>query len=364
MLGFDVGAARKVWTAFLIGLLLFIIYIASTTVLVVVFAVFFSYLIYPMVALVERVRPRRVPRVASIAIVFVVVVALLAVVGSLFGVELQDQASRLVKQLPALLRTDVQNRLPLPHFLEPLRERILEFVRSQIETGSDKAVPLARSLGVGVVHAAGNVIYLVLVPILSFLLIKDGEKMRKAFLALLNRPHRTLWVGIVDDVNVLLSRYVRALLFLSLATLLCYGIAFSLFGVPYAFLLAVSAALLEFVPFAGPLAAIAITLVVAVFSGFPHPFWLLLFIGLYRLFQDYVLNPYLMSEGVEVSPFLVIVGLLAGDQLGGVAGIFLAVPVIAALKIVVSRAQVFYAASHEQGDAARHALTGRTDDEA
>ena len=361
MLGFDVGTARKVWTAALLALLFFVIYVASTTVLVIVFAVFFSYLIYPMVALVERVRPRRVPRVASIALVFVVVVALLAVVGSLFGVQLQDQATRLLSQLPALMRTDVPNRLPLPHFLEPLRERIVDFVRSQIETGSDKAVPVARSLGLGVVHAASNLIYLVLIPILSFLLIKDGAQMRDAFLALLNRRHRVLWSDIVDDVNVLLSKYVRAMLFLSLATLLCYGVAFSLLGVPYAFLLAVSAGLLEFVPFAGPLAAVAITLVVAVFSGYPHLLWLVVFIGLYRLFQDYVLNPYLMSEGVEVSPFLVIVGLLAGDQLGGVAGIFLAVPVIAMLKIVVGRARVFYATSHDEGNTAQRVPVEKTD---
>jgi predicted PurR-regulated permease PerM len=364
MLGFDVGTARKVWTAFVLALLFFIIYIASRTVLVVVFAVFFSYLIYPMVGFVERVTPPRVPRVAAIAVVFVVVVALIAVAGSLFGVELQDQATRLVTQLPGLLRTDVPSRLPLPHFLEPLRERIADFVRSQVEAGSDKAVPLARSLGLGVVHAASNLIYLVLIPILSFMLIKDGDRMRDAFLALLNRSHRVLWSEILDDVNVLLSKYMRALLFLSLATLLCYGAAFSLLGLPYAFLLAVSAGLLEFVPFAGPLAAIAITLVVAVFSGYPHLLWLVIFIGLYRLFQDYVLNPYLMSEGVEVSPFLVIVGLLAGDQLGGVAGIFLAVPVIATLKIVIGRARVFYAASREQGEIARRALTGNTDDEA
>lgn len=124
---------------------------------------------------------------------------------------------------------------------------------------------------------------------------------------------------------------------------------------------AVSAALLEFVPFAGPLGAIAITLVVAVFSGYSHLLWLLIFIAIYRLFQDYVLNPYLMSEGVEVSPFLVIVGLLAGDQLGGVAGIFLAVPVIAMLKIILGRARVYYARSHSEGEEARRALTGKTD---
>lgn len=80
------------------------------------------------------------------------------------------------------------------------------------------------------------------------------------------------------------------------------------------------------------------TVTVAGFSGYPHLLWLIGFIVAYRLFQDYALNPYLMSEGVKVSPLLVIVGLLAGEQLGGVAGIFLSVPVIAALKIVLSRA--------------------------
>jgi predicted PurR-regulated permease PerM len=103
-------------------------------------------------------------------------------------------------------------------------------------------------------------------------------------------------------------------------------------------LLAGLAAVLEFIPFAGPLAASAAALVVAGFSGYDHLLWLLGFIVAYRVFQDYVLNPYLMSEGVEVSPLMVILGLLAGDQLGGVAGIFLSVPAMAALKIIFTRA--------------------------
>lgn len=98
-------------------------------------------------------------------------------------------------------------------------------MRGQIETGSDKAVPMARSVGLGVMHAASNLIYLVLIPILSFLLIKEGPQMREDFLDLLNDRHRTLWAEIVTDLNVLLSKYVRALLFLSLATLICYATA-------------------------------------------------------------------------------------------------------------------------------------------
>ncbi|MFD2272284.1 AI-2E family transporter [Undibacterium arcticum] len=89
--------------------------------------------------------------------------------------------------------------------------------------------------------------------------------------------------------------------------------------------------------FVGPLVAVGTVLTVSSFSGYEHLLWLSGFIFSYRIFQDYVLSPYLMSEGVEVSPLLVIIGLLAGDELGGVAGIFLSVPVLATLKIVFVR---------------------------
>jgi predicted PurR-regulated permease PerM len=340
MLGFDVRVARIVWTVFLVCLLLFITYLISPTLLVVVFAVFFSYLLYPLVELAERVRPARVPRTVSIGIVFVLAIAVIVVIGTVFGSRIESEASKLSEQLPALMKSNnVTDRIPLPDFMEPLRARILGFLQDQLAGSGDKAMPLAKQFGVGVMHAASNLIYLVLVPILSFLLIKEAPEMRRSFLDMLSDRQQALWSGIIDDLDVLLSRYVRALLLLSIATFICYGAAFSALGVPYALLLAGSAALLEFVPFAGPLAAAALALLVAGFSGYDHLLWLAGFIFAYRMFQDYVLNPYLMSEGVEVSPFMVIVGLLAGDQLGGVIGIFLSVPVMAAIKIVFVRLQ-------------------------
>jgi hypothetical protein len=70
------------------------------------------------------------------------------------------------------------------------------------------------------------------------LLIKEGPDMRDGLLSLLNRPNKKLWGAIIDDLDILLSRYVRALLLLSIATFVSYSIAFSLMGVPYGLLLA------------------------------------------------------------------------------------------------------------------------------
>ncbi|EJN08829.1 AI-2E family transporter [Herbaspirillum sp. YR522] len=361
MLGFDLRIARIVWTVALVALLFFITYTVSATLLVLVFSVFFSYLVYPLVEQMERVRPRRVPRTVSIAVVFALVLAIVAAVAAVFGSRIQEEALHLSEQLPSLLRSnDMVARIPLPGFAEPVRERILGFLRDQLANGTDQAMPLAKQFGVGVMHAASNLIYLVLVPIISFLLIKDAPAIRDEMLSWMNGGNRRLWNNIIKDLDVLLSRYVRALLFLSIATLAAYSIAFSLMGVPYAMLLAGLAAVLEFIPFAGPLAASAAALLVAGFSGYPHLLWLVGFIVAYRLFQDYVLNPYLMSEGVEVSPLMVILGLLAGDQLGGVAGIFLSVPVMAALKIIFTRASAARkarrAAEEREAQAAADAL--------
>ena len=63
----------------------------------------------------------------------------------------------------------------------------------------------------------------------------------------------------------------------------------------------------------------------------------MVFLIVYRLFQDYVLSPYLLSSGVELHPLLVLFGVLAGEQVAGIPGMFFSVPVIAALRIIVVR---------------------------
>ncbi len=338
MFGFDARVARIVWTCFLVVLVLLITYSIRSTLLVVVFAIFFSYLLYPLVQLVERIKPRRFPRTGSIGIVFIFATGIIVAGVILFGATITDEAVRLGQQLPTLLKPEnISQRIPLPGFLEPQRARLLAFITEQLQHGTGQALPFAQRLGLGVMHAATNLIYLILIPVLSFLLIKEAPTIRTEFIAALSGRNGTLWAGITEDLDVLLSKYVRALITLSIATFVVYSLVFSSLGVPYAFLLSGVAGLLEVIPFVGPLSAVVMIMAVAAFSGYVHLLWLLVFILAYRIFQDYVLSPYLMSEGVEVSPLLVIVGLLAGDEIAGVAGIFLSVPVLAAMKIILVR---------------------------
>ena len=83
--------------------------------------------------------------------------------------------------------------------------------------------------------------------------------------------------------------------------------------------------LLEFIPMIGPLTAGAVILVVALISG-AHFWAVLIFLVAYRMFQDYVLSPHLMGQGVELHPLLVLFGVFAGAEVAGIAGSFLSVP--------------------------------------
>jgi predicted PurR-regulated permease PerM len=336
LFGIDRQVARAAWTVAVVALALYCIYTVRTTLLVVLIAVFFSYLVYPLFALLQRWLGPRVPRIAVLCLSFLIVLGALGLAGTVFGSPLSAEATTLAQQAPKLLEPgELARRLPLPAVLEPFRVRMAAMLHGLVMGGTAQALPVVRGLGTGLVHAAGNLIYLVIVPIFSFLMILEAPASGFVFSWLRARKNGDLWSSVVSGLNDLLARYVRTLALLSLATLLVYSIVLSLMGAPFALLLALLAALLEVIPVFGPLAGAVAIMAVAVFSGYEHLLWLLAFFVAYRIFQDYVLNPYLMSEGVNVPPILVVFGLLAGDELAGVPGIFLSIPVIAAIRIML-----------------------------
>lgn len=167
--------------------------------------------------------------------------------------------------------------------------------------------------------------------------LKDGPSMRAGIIEIFEEDSRPLVDSILSDLHVVLAQYMRALVLLSMATFVSFTVFMSIAGTPYAILLACIAAILEVIPVLGPLTAAVIILIVAALSGYAHLLLLLIFLVLYRLFQDYILNPNLMSAGVEVHPLLVLFGVLAGEQLAGIPGMFFSVPAIAALRAVLGR---------------------------
>ena len=107
------------------------------------------------------------------------------------------------------------------------------------------------------------------------------------------------------------------------------GAGFALLGNPYAILLGVIAGVLEVVPLMGPLAVAVIAVVIAALHDPRLAVWTAVFLIALRLVEDYVIYPRLIGRDIHLHPLVVILAVLGGAELDGIAGVFIAVPLVA-----------------------------------
>jgi predicted PurR-regulated permease PerM len=298
------------------------LYLIRETLLVFAIALMFAYLLYPLLDTIDR-RLSWKTRTPALALTFLLVLGIITVFAVFIGTRVGKQATQLALQVRD------------PNFAKQVKEwRVLDVpVGAEIVQHYNDILGMVPEISLRVLSASRNLVYLIIIPILSFFILKDGRQIRDGFLDLFDGA-RTAAQETLLDAHILMLQYMRALLFLCLATLIAFSVVLSLLGVPYAILLASIAFPLEFIPLVGPLIAASLIIGVSAFSGYPHVLWLVIFLGIYRMFQDYLLSPHLMSKGVELHPLLVIFGVFAGGEIGGVAGIFLSVPVLALLRLL------------------------------
>jgi predicted PurR-regulated permease PerM len=337
MLSLDRRVLNAVWTIFLFALAVALIYAIRGALMTFTLAVFLALLLSPLVTFVDHFTSIRIPKTVSLAVVYVLLIAAFAAI--LLGVvsAVAADARTLSGTLPDQLRSDPLGGLPLPAWLAPMRERLSVWLRDRLDDLGKNAISLSGQALKELASGLGAAVSVVLVPILAFFFVKDGRQLRDGFIQSVPRKHQFLVHQILQDLHRLLSQYLRALLILSMVAFVSYAIFLSLTGASYAVLLAGIAGMLEFIPAAGPFMAILIIAGVGLVSGYTHWFLLLVFVIVYRVAQDYILQPMLLSSGMRIHPLLIIFGVLAGGELAGIPGIFFSIPLIAALRLIFLR---------------------------
>jgi predicted PurR-regulated permease PerM len=173
-----------------------------------------------------------------------------------------------------------------------------------------------------------------LVPILGFFLLKDARPLRDLALQILPPGRlRSRGVKFLGELNATMAAYIRAQVTACLLIGVVCTLGFVLIGIPYAIVLGIAAGLLEFIPLAGPL---TVGLVAATFAAFHSPgqaLAVVTFLVALRVVQDYVVYPKIVGRGIHLHPLAVILAILCGAELGGLIGIFLAIPAVAILTV-------------------------------
>jgi predicted PurR-regulated permease PerM len=325
MFSLDDRAGNVVTTVTLFVAVAAALYVARAAVLVFVLSLLFAYLVEPAVTFVQEHSPLlKGNRNWAIAQVYLIAVLLGGSFVYQFGPHLVTQTKKLnatvIDLSENLSAGDTNSGLSTPKaFL--VRHR--DFVASAFGRAADSAA-----------YVAERALWILALPILAIFFLKEGRQMARAFLDTIAQPGDETLVGrILRDIDTMLAKYVRAQLALAGLSFLFYSISMSLLRLPYAIVLGVLGGALEFLPVVGCIVSAAMILTVGILS---HSHWIVMagLLGLWRLAQDYVNSPRIMGKTLQLSPLTVVFALMIGGQLGGIAGVFLAVPVVAVLRIV------------------------------
>lgn len=343
----DSRTSRVLFTVLLFALGLGFLYAARRTLIIFLFAVFFAYLINPAVGRLDKlVRGRG----RAIAVIYLLLLVALGLVVFFAGPRISRQSARLGQALPGLVDNagngqlsgqigELAARIGSQHgWSETTQARIQDFVGSHRE---DLSV-FAQRIGVRAAQTAQESWTLFLVPILAIFFLRDGDSFHAVILQLVqSRTQREFLEDVLRDLNQMLAQFIRAQLTLAAFSLLAYTAVLGLMHVPYAMMLGTAGGAMEFVPVVGPLVAGVVMTLVAVLSGYQHWPFLVLFLVIWRIVQDYAISPRIMGASVELHPLAALFGILAGGEIAGVLGVYLSIPVMASLRIVFRRWRIY-----------------------
>ena len=324
-------------TILLVAAVCGVVYSARSVIAIFVFAVLFAYLLNPFVKFQQRhsllFRNLRRPAVVEAYLAFVFIIALM---GHAFAPGIARNTVKLIDGIPVLLdglsTGEIATELGDKYGWSDKQETR---VRSFLTRHREDIDSLVRTVDRQVPQAAGVLFCIILVPILAIFFLRDGEDIAGSLIRLVfpvdSRPRVH---GIAQELHFILSSYMRAQPLLCGLSFVFYSAALLLFRFPHAMGLAVLGGLLEFIPTVGWASTAAVILTVGIVSH-SHWGWMAALLAVWRLTQDYVITPRVLGSRLEIHPLAAIFAVLVGAEVGGIIGIYLAVPFVASMLVIL-----------------------------
>ncbi|WP_279486931.1 AI-2E family transporter [Aeromonas veronii] len=299
-------------------------------------ALVMAYLLEWPVARLQKAGLSRTLATSVILILFIAVA-----VASLLGLipTLVSQGINLAKEAPAMLThaQDYVRTLPdkYPELIDvSLVETVIDNIRQRILSGGEHLV--SASLG-SLVNVVAIMIYLILVPLMVFFMLKDKRVLMGSLRRFLPR-NRTLVNRVWVEMNNQIINYIRGKVIEILIVGIATYVPFALMGLRYSVLLAVAVGFSVLIPYIG---AAVVTVPVAMVALFqwgltPEFAWLMVAYLVIQALDGNLLVPVLFSEAVNLHPVAIIIAVLVFGGLWGFWGVFFAIPLATLVKAVIN----------------------------
>ncbi|WP_099087439.1 AI-2E family transporter [Weissella cibaria] len=307
----------------------------------IIIAGVFYYLLNPIVDWAER--RYKMSRVATITVQFLVLLVLIVWGLAVFIPWLSDQIVGLINHWPEYWRALVKMIDQLTadkrfsdvnKWFNQTNSDISKWVQDYSAEYAKKGIHGVSSV-VGTLTSA--IITIVTFPLILFYLLKDGHQMPSYMAKFLPPKARGSFLDTIGEINKQISNYIRGQLSVAFAVMVMFAIGYTIIGLPYGWLIAISAGLLNLIPFLGSFLAMVPAVVVGLFVSPMMLVYVFIVFMIEQTLEGKVIAPKLLGNSLKVHPVTVVVILLSAGNIFGLAGVVFGIPGYAIAKVLIYR---------------------------
>ena len=312
----------------------YILYIGESVLIPILMAFLFAVLLLPIVNFLNT--KLRFPNVLSSSIAVLLFVLLIIGIFVFLSYQISDIADdfEVIKKNIDFFIVDIQKYIRANFHISLWEQRkyIEDVTQDSVQKGKE-------TIGTALISVTDTILDLILIPIYTFLILIYRTHFILFFAKLFRKEYHANLQDILTQIKGSVKSYISGLIFEMIAVSVLTSIGLYFIGVKYAILLGIITGILNLVPYLGILVAGVLT-ILASLTGTPE---LSMILGviivnvLVQIIDNNILVPLIINTKVQINALVSIVGIIIGGQIGGIAGMFLAIPIMAILKIVFDR---------------------------
>ncbi len=273
----------------------------------------------------------------AIVLAFVLFLGILYLIGQYVLVPFIKEFQEFIASIPQIVATVQQAapRLIEQYQLDAVPPEVKQLIASTIEKIGSYTLGLA-SLSLSAAFSfASTMIELIVVPIITFYMIKSGSAFCRGFIRLFPERYENHLTLLFQEIHFVLSAYIRGQLTLSVLMTLVVFLGMVFLDIPYPLVIGLLAGIVEMVPVIGPIMGAVPPVLLGLAQSSAVMLQVLAFYIVVQQLDSHIVMPKLMGSIIKVHPVAIILGVLVGGHLYGVVGMMISVPVLAVLQVLL-----------------------------
>jgi len=332
-LPFYIKLACVLFSLFAIG---YLVIVAKEILSPLIFSCLFSILLLPLAAFLEnKLRlPKSVACMSAVILLLTLVGALIYIIGAQIA-DLAKEWPQFQAQISKTMwdfRGWVQDTF---HVTRGKQLRVVDSAKNQV-LSSDTAV-----VGATVLSLSSILLFLIFTFIYTFFFLLYRRLIMTFLESVFLAENKATVHEVIEQVQRIIRKYITGLLIEMAIIAAGVSITFSFMGVRYAILLGIITGLFNIIPYVGIFTALIISAVVTLGTSpdSTKVIWVMITLLVTHLIDSNVLLPVIVGSKVKINALVTVLGVVVGEMIWGIPGMFLSIPVIAVLKIIFDRVE-------------------------